>query len=116
MKATKFIIDRSKWARGGEAHTFLLNSSNRRMCCLGFYALACGVTKHDIQERSAYYDLMYPASREIPSELAPHGGLHDRLVNANDNGEIPGHVREERITELFASIGVGVEFVDGNAQ
>lgn len=119
MKATKFTIDRSKWARGGDS--LLLDPDSGNMCCLGFYALACGVSVSAISGEPVYSDLDDSAIEELPSRLvSPRDNswprvttLHDDIVNMNDDAGVAETDREVRIASLFASIGVTVEFVDG---
>lgn len=52
-KITELVIDRSKWKRGSPCSqdTYLLDEDGK-MCCLGFYALACGADKESIRNKS----------------------------------------------------------------
>lgn len=116
-KPDKFTIDRSKWARGrGGERSQLMNIETRHMCCLGFAALAFGVAEKQIEGCGDYNDV---SDSRIPVELA--GGrnrqsteLHDEICRTNDSPFLADTAREQRITELFATIGVAVEFVDGD--
>lgn len=53
----QLVIDRSRWARGDKS--CLLDSQTGQMCCLGFVALAYGVSAETIRDVSE------------PSELSP---------------------------------------------
>lgn len=55
-----FVIDRARWANGGIAGDSGLYTSTRQMCCLGFYARACGLKIKQIEGQS------YPHSPGIP--------------------------------------------------
>lgn len=51
VKVTELVIDRSKWLRGeGSNASRLLRESDGKMCCLGMYGLACGLTPEDLLE------------------------------------------------------------------
>ena len=40
----KLVIDRATWLRGeGHEQSYLLRECDGKMCCLGFFALACGL-------------------------------------------------------------------------
>lgn len=110
MKATYFVIDRSKWHRGTAAGSRLLRLDNGKMCCLGFYALACGLTPEAIQDECLYRQLSIEAQAELPHELLEKA-LHQFLVMTNDSPELSDHRREKLITDNFATIGVAVEFI-----
>lgn len=43
----ELVIDRSKWVRGPNGHSCLLNDDGK-MCCLGFLALADGMLPEEI--------------------------------------------------------------------
>lgn len=50
----KLVIDRTRWQRGNPAgSSSLLNHKTGKMCCLGFYALAEGLTKYQIKDMSS---------------------------------------------------------------
>lgn len=128
----KLVIDRKTWLRGEDAaESYLLRPKDKKMCCLGFYSLACGLTPDQIEGKSAPRGI----SREIqPDEFAwmfkdrtyrdytrdaglamnindtPVGerldyGVHAQVIESEEQ-------REKMLTELFARNGVEVEFVD----
>ena len=145
-----FVIDRSKWLNGTIIDRYsdaaddtalrteydtsiddvgdsvkpesgsLLHEFSGRMCCLGFYTLACGVP------------VKHLAGRDLPSSLPPSivkkflpeflvyarypagnvpgaSDVADALASAND-GEARPKEREAKITKLFADVGVTVTF------
>ncbi len=79
-------IERAKWRRGGNSHDMVVKFGGTRllndagfMCCLGFDALACGLTRDQI------------AGKIFPSSLASRGLVDSESdygrtrVKRNDN-------------------------------
>lgn len=109
-----FVIDRATWRCNGHGTgpSELLNTEGY-MCCLGFYGRACGIRPSRL------------LGREVPSEMPrtkayvplvkrdEHGynvnTLGNHLIKANDHFQIDTE-RECRVGELFAELGVKVEF------
>ena len=115
----KFTIDRKRWLRGeGSDKSFLLRPSDGKMCCLGFYALACGVSEWTITGASLpRWAHTYPehaqwlfgsrrsALCESPCETL--AAINDDMFSITTEA-----IREEKIVAVFAQYGVEVEFVD----
>ena len=110
----EFTIVRDKWLRGeGGPDSSLLNDAGR-MCCLGFFAEACGakdirgVTWMDAPFRSQVpawaWDLLVKYGSDDTDYAAS-------LTKANDNKDIGDDEREAKLTELFAEAGIKVNFV-----
>lgn len=134
-KPTQFTIKRSRWGRG-TGNGSLLKPSNGLLCCLGFYALACGATESQIVNTkrlsSPGVDLLRFLGDGVTTDrwslqdqrsLQDQWSLQDQLMSVNDwiitVEDIPGkervdseEERERRITELFAGIDVSVTFED----
>jgi len=123
-KVTEFTIDRSKWGRGFWFWTAskLLNSETGKMCCLGFFGLACGLTPEQIKgesapdrglekHRQAWRD------REAASWLFNENGRSadcSDLMTYNDLLNYKSEaIREDDIARTFAKNGVTVTFIDG---
>ena len=129
-KIIEFTIERSRWARvhpeptkigNNQVYTrpcgssLLLNDVGG-MCCLGFYARACGIDPADI-----FY---HPGPRSLNSRLRPsqmnwllESNDGDRLMSTNDLSS-PGvgllvspEDQEKEIKKSFAKHGVKVSFV-----
>ncbi len=135
MKVDKFTITRSLWARGGHPNTSLLDIEGK-MCCLGFYALACGYQKtdilnlgepHEINAHNKDIPLFYPSwlviAEEVPNECEHweaesyhmEYGVNDdggELMKYNDSDRLSESEREAKVAEVFARHGVTVEFAD----
>jgi hypothetical protein len=122
----KLVIDRNRWLRGHEGSSALLvrvMDEDPQMCCLGFHALACGLTEDDI-ENKAYPSVLgdYPERwlLEEQDSWVPESGvvnvkLWDRVIALmNDANGVDDPTREAWLTEGFRALGgIEVEFVDG---
>lgn len=103
---TTLTIDRAAWLRGeGGILSFLLRPSDGKMCCLGFYAEACGMADKDL---NGVKILPFSMTKEFPVKDA--SVIVDALYAANDDDSPQ---REERITSLFAKLRVVVRFTGG---
>lgn len=123
VKAPKqFTIKRSKWARGANVggETALLDKvGNGKMCCLGFFSMACGLTESQIANCEAPEDLSDSARNKLAKRarwLLDHDGFDNseacsELVEINDNKRLRGTKREKAIAAKFKSHGITVRFV-----
>jgi hypothetical protein len=115
----KLTIRRSQWLRGEGSHrSCLLRSTDSKMCCLGFYALAVGCTSEDIA------DVKIPSLLEVKQirlEGLTERGIGDTLDNSslcwdlvatNDNESLGDSERERKLTALFQTLGTQVQFID----
>jgi hypothetical protein len=115
----KLVIDRSKWLRGeGAEDSYLFRPSDGKMCCLGFYGSACKLNTEQMAARGTPYNVSEPdktwtasAHWLFNSAFSDASSTCFRLMEANDNEELPAEEREEDIIRLFAEHGVEVEFV-----
>lgn len=126
-RAMKLTITREQWLRGNGVESALRRPEDGKMCCLGFFALACGMSVDEIQNFGDPSDtvgetlLKWPQwlVRELPPEDDElYASWHNtdecgNLIEANDSKEIEEPDRERKIAALFADHGVEVEFVDG---
>lgn len=119
-----FTIERKSWLRGEGSRSRLLRSSDNKMCCLGFYAMSCGLSEIDIRDESTIgfvinndLSLLNKVSRDINILIEIYDGdyygtsVAIALVETNDNKKMKDCEREVEITKLFASVGVRVSFV-----
>lgn len=96
----------------------LLRPSDGKMCCLGSYLLACGVTKEQIEGRESPDDIdSLPETAGWTVEPAPvirklFSDDCERLMRVNDVRNVDEKYREERVIELFAKQGITVEFIN----
>jgi hypothetical protein len=121
----KLIIDRGKWYRGQPEGSALLREEDGKMCCLGFDCLRRGFTPDRL------IGVMVPESiataleednltrlKGLVSYCECEGGhlqatnTCEDLVRVNDDALLDELSREEQIADLFAEIGVTVEFIN----
>lgn len=120
-----FTITRKDWLVGEpSSQSRLYRSADGKKCCLGFAALASGYSVQEIRDRPSPYSVIshHPG-------LPLKKGIFPRLVDWNGSLPITGDLmdvndetiysegmtiveRECRISWLFASIDVDVEFKD----
>lgn len=110
MSPTTPTINRRLWYRGkGGEHSKLLRESDGMMCCLGFLARRCGVTK------KAMAGLCEPEQLENVDRGRLPGPTEDDwndFVRTNDSVAITEEQREEKLTALFRDeLGIEVRFV-----
>jgi hypothetical protein len=115
-----FTIDRKRWYRGMNFGSALLKQ-NGKMCCLGFYAKACGLpnkmlcdveTPADVMECAVYLD---HCNTEWATKLVKRESDTDttqRIVYVNDDTTLTDTIREKRLIALFKRINIAVKFVN----
>lgn len=138
----KLIIDRLTWLRGeGEDQSYLYRATDKKMCCLGFYALACGLTIQDIDSQCTPLEVLRtyhkmiadwllkdtPNKYSFPTRKAASDScttlmtlndfvIEDDSLPAKDEdaySEVSSEVeREAKLIEEFAKHGVEVEFIN----
>ena len=125
VPVTAFVIERARWLRGeGRTASWLLRASDGRMCCLGFYGAACGLSRVELLgvrdfcgpsaapvRQRPHMAWLLDASVYPGSTVAQERMAQERLVNANDDPSLPEATREAQITALFAEQGIAVTFV-----
>lgn len=108
------VIDKSQWYRGMIESSMLRRPSDGKMCCLGFYALSCGLSKDAITTRRAPSEVDSWDTNLIkvtPSGTRINSSLCCRLMRYNDDDSgISDAVRQKRLRILFKRLGVKVVF------
>lgn len=105
----KLIIDRLTWARGGKnGRSSLLNIHNNR-CCLGFECKRLGVSDSDMLSVGRPVNITKPS--RLPGYMADTTFI-DSLIIVNDDPQMDEINREFKITELFATKNIDVEFIN----
>ena len=119
-KSTEFTVNRATWLRGDANKSALLDVEGR-MCCMGFYAEACGITRDRILEVGNIRDVAFedPEYRALESDVVFGGHsmysaipADENVYNINDRSDIDDVTREGMLTEVLAARGVTVHFVD----
>lgn len=118
----KLIIPRSRWLRGeGSHHSYLLRDFDRKMCCVGLLAEACGIEESELLDVKSIHvghtglvagEAIAILERfvEPSSSLTPSTG--SQIYAENDAEDMSEAYREQALTKLFHKIGVEVEFTD----
>jgi hypothetical protein len=109
MKVTAFTIYRDHWLHGeGSQESFLLRSGDEKMCCIGFYGRACGVSRDELLGMKSPDDLCH-----LPNEMKwlNRRRPFNALVRINDS-PADDSLREQKIAFIFATRGIRVIFTD----
>lgn len=115
------IIDRTLWLRGeGSGDSYLLRERDGKMCCLGFYCVAHGLSTEDIADKStpAYIPHLTIEDAErfglkpLVQDVEYDSDLCNNLTMTNDNEWLSNPNRERLIIKYFAWMGVVVEFIN----
>lgn len=109
----KFTINRKTWSRG-EYNAALYRSDDRKKCCLGFYALACGLRVEDIRDKAEPTDVEEKHHSKMKPLFTKKGDQNElcyRLMAINDSQKTSDARKEKAIKNNFAKVGVEVEFV-----
>ncbi len=116
----KLVIERARWLRGTGGPNSKLLDRDGKMCCLGFFGLACGFVEADLRGVAEPSGVTCDADGEWPSWLSSLDEYERRLIDTtacgllmgtNDDDAIDDRNREEKLAKLFAEHGVEVEFV-----
>lgn len=134
-KMQELVIKRSKWMRGlGEGSLLGRRGYESmmvgKMCCLGFHALSCGLSKEKIKGEVApdyvLEKLPLKKANAILDEttmkyLVEKDGCEDAfrltplgrtMVEINDDPSIADKEREKQLKACFKEMKVKVKFVD----
>lgn len=122
----KLTIDRTKWLRGKPKEAVLYRPADGQMCCVGIYLSACGLTPNQLGHcgivseldvnSKPLLDILPKAAWWLVKETAPEqyrdSRTADELYGENDAAEVSEEHRESKIAELFADVGIEVEFIN----
>ena len=117
-----FVVDRSRWRCGDQAHssygvsagkgaTYLLNSEGY-MCCLGFACMQLFGSK-DRQLRQTPSPSRIPRWSDKALLVGTDGEdteLTTRAIKINDSESMPLAEKEEKLIELFAKHNITLTF------
>lgn len=121
----KFTIDREVWARGSKETNILLNPQTGKMCCLGIYALACGLKSKDIENagtpeeipvdyRAIPKNYKFLIDKQRDSYYFSDSDIVGKFVEINDSNKYHGKRREDKIKKLFLKNNIEVDFIGKN--
>ena len=107
----KLTIDRRRWACKGHSKGMLYEAiNNKKMCCLGFLARACGFKVSEIEGEGLFSGLECTTSTQeaIKTALSTNS-RQATLIRANDH--ITGDwVRENMVASTMREMGIDVIF------
>lgn len=118
----RFEVKRPEWYRGREMESalFVQESSrvkdefDRKRCCLGFFANACGLSDDQICNCQSTVDIPKDIVRNFAS--SEWSDLKKMLINemirVNDDEYMSDKDREENLTALFKKAGHEIVFVN----
>ncbi len=126
-KPEVFTINRSKWVHGGERIKDILGTSELlndcgNMCCLGFYAKACGVPEDKLSgiatpeqvragtTRVPYMTTNFENKYRVNSDLASGLMSINDHEEGSDNENISLKDKEKLVRDKFKEIDVRVRF------
>jgi hypothetical protein len=110
----KLIIDRNKWLRGeGDEDSYLLRSSDGKMCCLGFLAKECGHADCEISDVCAPPKIRNRKSKmnDLVEGSLPSGLCSELMMENDDQGKSDSY-REMFIKEKLSELDIEVEFIN----
>lgn len=119
-KVVAFDIDRRFWGQGKDSPSLLLGEEGK-MCCLGFYARACGYGEAEIYDKNMPSDLRTKEQLDWLQDTmrvktnAYSDTQENYLAQINDGNTKHYNSRakrEKRIAEIFAKNGIEVSFVN----
>lgn len=110
----KLTIDREIWLRGeGSLSSFLLRKRDNKQCCIGILLEANGVEKEKLAGVSAVKSHLDQILITVPENLS---WLKQDQVNEfysmNDSKAYDDTFREQKLTEMFSTHGIEVEFIN----
>lgn len=108
----EFKINRATWLRG-EGSSLL--DGQGKMCCLGFYSLACGLKPSDIEHQGSPGGVVQDQEDVKWKTFLLYKDSSDsavclKLMSINDGADIDDKEREKDIKKIFKVAGVTVKF------
>jgi len=113
-----FNIERKRWYRGRGGDGSALLRDDGQMCCLGFYALARGLTPDQIENVADPSEVAgdgltrWPAWMMEDLDRRVQSAYTEALIDVNDDPGLNERERESAIRKMFASNGVRVRFTE----
>lgn len=104
----KFVVYREKWARGSESALF---TEEHTLCCLGFFCNQGGMDLEDLRCVGSPCELGVSVEG-LTDECGGDTPLASDAIEINDDPDIDGLVREEKLIKLFSKHGYTIQFED----
>lgn len=111
----RVIIKEKKWLtgtflkskKGKDVDSMLYNAGVKRMCCMGFFVQACGVSKHDMADNSIPSNLPVKCHTSLIDDIIE---LELDIAEINDSEQITNAERKAKLLPIFKKIGVDLVF------
>lgn len=119
-KLTTFTVYRDSWLRGPMKTSTLLNYEGGK-CCMGFLALACGISHQQLIGRRIFSALREPDTSKLPLELRPaeskyasatYESSEAKIIYGINDADISEDEREFQLKERLKALGINVVFKD----
>lgn len=127
---TKIKIELANWRRGGDTQEMLewgpvcLLNAKGKLCCLGFISEQLGVPRDAIFDKGEPYEIASQWLDKIPQlmEVSENSSYEDEptiyttlttreAIDINDDEDSTDMDKIAKLTELFAKVGIELEFV-----
>lgn len=108
-----FTIDRLRWFRGkGAVLSKLKLQDQEQYCCMGLYALACGLRPQALEDRAVLEEII-DGGDTFPESLERLLGTPELelIYEVNDDVTMKDCDREARLTQLLATHTIHVTFL-----
>ena len=108
----EFTVKRKNWYRGKGSDESCLITADNKKCCLGFYALSCGLKKSDILKvrTPGEVDLSDKKWITFLLEVGTDSVECDEAMEINDDQNISDKKREKLLKKLFKNQGIKIKF------
>ena len=102
----QFTVYRSRWFRGkGDMYSRLLRKRDKKMCCVGFLAEACGFAPKDIEDRPTLAEIKVDVPAEMKN-LAQDIMNNTLIYCTNDRTDMSEEERERALRQQFRQLGI----------
>ena len=109
----RVTVKLDNWLRG-EKDSMLYRDRDGKMCCLGFVAIASGLTRGNITDCACPYEVETDDLRGLWGKLLDSPGddsvFAHKAMQINDSLDLTDEARQEKLIALFAENGIELVF------
>lgn len=126
-KLKVFRLSLKEWLRGNSRNSELAGNRSElhhrgtdTFCCLGMYAVQCGIPRGELTGRSYPASLVSSYVRELPEDYAPlvsrrsnsgNSGLAEKAMRINDSDRTTDTQKIKALRPIFRKLGYRIEVV-----
>ncbi len=103
----KFTINRKSWLHGQDSFAML---DKNKMCCLGFYAKACGLQDKEIKYALSPQSVKASWKTKLLVDGKNSSSCAD-IIFVNDSAYFKDEQRERLLKKKFKTLGIILEFI-----